>query len=129
MDLEDKVLDKLPTSKTPTTKENNQNKEVNNQATATQSKEENKATSATSSSSWASLFKASSISANHADNTIKTTADGNQSDKPNSILSIQNEQEKENETSKSDKRNLLTLIGMAKDQRALKLAGIMNEIR
>lgn len=125
MDLKDKVLDKLPTSKSPPTTENNQNKDDKTHPTDVQRKEENKATATAtpSSSSWASLFKAST-STNTADNTIKTTAEGNQSDKPSSILSIQNEQEKENETSKSDKQNLLTLITMVKDQRAIKLAGM-----
>ena len=124
LDLKDKVLDNLPTSKTSMASESNQNKDEKSQPTAAQSKEEKKATAAPSSSSWASLFKASA-SANPVDNTIKTTAESH-SDKPSSILSIQNEQEKENESSKSDKKNLLTLIAMAKDQRAIKLAGIMN---
>ena len=124
LDLKDKVLDNLPTNKTSTASESNQNKNEKSQPTAAKSKEENKATAAPSSSSWASLFKASA-SANPVDNTIKTTAES-QSEKPSSILSIQNEQEKENESSKSDKKNLLTLIAMAKDQRAIKLAGIMN---
>lgn len=122
MDLKEEVLDKLSTSKTPTT----DNEDENSQTKTAQNEEGNKGTvtAAPSSSSWASLFKASN-SANSADNTTKTIA-SKQADKPSSILSIQNEQEKENETSKSDKQNLLTLIAMAKDQRAINLAGTIK---
>ena len=124
INLEEKVLvNKLPGDKTlavtASTTAISQNEDNKSQSTTTDKK--TVTASSSSSSSWASLFKGPT-SSSQVESMIKPTAE-NQSDKPSSILSIQNEQEKENEAGKADSPNLLTLISMAKDQRAIKLAG------